>query len=633
VAVVILMFRTPGVGTPDILPVTQSGETGRDITIEEWELGIRRLMLKADSVHLDNDGEVHFENIPRVEVAREGRAPLLISAKRGSLTGSEGQRLIRLAGGVDVEDEYEELRMSVDALEVNQATGEARSIGEVKFSDPRYHGSADSVVYGLRKQPSVVRGPVIEAQDGSVVRAGQAKLLDGTRDVLFEGGIHISDPTREFRADRMQVQRRDDGSLRHMDARDGVRGRDIPEQGPPGALSADRVEAYWGDDGEVSSVTLEGNAVLSRGSNSIAADRIWAVRAEQSREWSFSARGTVAATSRQESGPAVLSCDQLVGRVDSNGDLVEGEASGNVQFEAHDGVAAGVRALFDPTQAGKEITLFSSREIRARMFQGRSRVTADTIRTNADGSYLLADGHVEASLLPAGPGEAAAAHGGLFDASEAIHFVSRKLEGNPRANQMEFIGAVRGWQGERNLKADRVRLDQGDDTFVAEGQVSTRLPRTQDGGISDADYIQIAAERLDYSGSDGIARYTRGVRVRLAEGFLDARELEVQLVTDGKGVKEIRAKDDIAFEFRAPDSDGKPQPVTGKGDRLIYNPEERVMTLFGDRAPASVRRSGSEGQGVTKGRVLRYYLATGALEVQSGDRDRATIQTSGSPGN
>ena len=178
VVVVVLMFRNPNLGTPDFLPTSQSGETGTDVRVEDWVQGVRRLLLKADSVQMDDDGEVRFENIERVEVHRDGESPLVISATRGSLTGAEGQRLVRLEGGVQVEDQYEELVVELNALEVNQAAGEARSIGEVRFEAPRYSGSARSVIYGLDDQPSVIHDPVMEAEDGSVIRAERA-TLDG----------------------------------------------------------------------------------------------------------------------------------------------------------------------------------------------------------------------------------------------------------------------------------------------------------------------------------------------------------------------------------------------------------------------------------------------------------------------
>ena len=144
--------------------------------------------------------------------------------------------------------------------------------------------------------------------------------------------------------------------------------------------------------------------------------------------------------------------------------------------------------------------------------------------------------------------------------------------------------------------------------------------------MSEADFIQVTADRLDYRGNQGTATYTGEVRVRQAEGWLESRELVVLLAESGEGVREIRAREEIRFEFRARDDDGLPRPVTGTGDRVVYIPSERVMTLFGDQAPAAVRRAGAGG-GTTKGRVLTYRLDSGTLDVDSGGQGSGKIVT------
>jgi lipopolysaccharide transport protein LptA len=631
IVVVVYTFRKPSVGTVD--PVRRvPGEVAERIEFVDWLKGVRQLKFIADFGKADENGEYHFENIDPLELYREDGPPLKIRAPRGSLTGSEGQRLVRLEGGVEVEEEVDRMLLKVPALEVNQAAAEARSLGGVEFRSPEYRGQALSVIYSLEDEPTLIHAPELEAMDGSTLRAERARLLDGTRDVVFEGGVRIVDATRELTAETLRVRRREDGSLERTDASGEVHATVEPVRGERSEMIADRAEIHWDDDEEMIDLLLEGRAFLSRGGREITADRIRASRPSSDRPWSSTARGSVVASAATDSGRAVLTCRELNGELDPTGALLGGEALGNVRLESASAVGEASTASFDPGQVGREITLYSSERRRARLAQGRSRVAAETIVTAPDGSYLLAEVRVEASLLPATDEEDGAAEAGLFDTSEAIHFVSKRLEGNPRENRLVFSGSVRGWQGERNLKAERVTLDEARDTLVAEERVSTRLPRADEGFVSEADYIQIAAERLDYRGDEGTATYTGGVRVRQAEGWLESGELVVVLAKDGDGVEEIRAKDQIRFEFRAPDEEGLPRAVTGTGDRVIYLPSERVMILHGDHAPAAVRREGGGG-GTTKGRVLRYYLDSGALKVESGERDRAKIQTTESPGN
>lgn len=626
IVVVALTLRHPNLGR--VNPLRSSpNEVAEKIEFVDLLKGVRQLKFVADFGEADENGEFRFENIERLEIYREDGPPLIIRAARGSLTGSEGQRLARLEGGVEVEEETDRMLLKVPALEVNQAAAEARSLGGVEFRSPDYWGRALSVIYSLEDQPTVVHAPVLESIDGSTLRADKARLIEGTRDVVFEGSVQISDATREFTAETLRVRRREDGSLLRIDAEGEVHGLLTPEVGEDSELRADRAEIHWDETEEMNELVLEGSAFLRQGGRDISAESIHGSRPDADANWMASAWGTVIATSpTEEDARGVLRCAELSGTVSPEGGLLGGEARGEVRVDSNGSRAEAARATFDPGRVGSEVTLYSSPERRARLSQGRSRVAAETIFTAPDGTYLLAEGRVEASLLPATDGKGGP-EAGLFDTSEAIHFVSARLEGNPRANRMEFVGAVRGWQGERNLKAERVTLDESTNSLIAVERVSTRLPRAEEGVVSEADFIQVAAERLDYRGNEGTATYTGGVRVRQAEGWLESHELIVLVAENGDGVREIRAREEIRFEFRSRDEEGLPQPVTGTGDRVVYMPSERVMILFGDRTPAAVRRSGPGGA-TTKGRVLRYHLDTGALSVESGERDRAKIQTS-----
>jgi len=632
IVVVALTIQQPNLGPVNPLKSTP-GEVAEKIEFVDLLKGVRQLKFIADFGEADENGEFHFENIDPLEIYREDGPPLVIRATRGSLTGNEGQRLARLEGGVEVEEEVGRLLLKVPALEVNQAAGEARSLGGVTFRSPEYSGHALSVIYSLEDKPTLVHAPVLEAIDGSTLRAERARLLDGTRDVVFEGGVRIFDATREFVAETLRVRRREDGSLERMDAEGEVHGIVTPEVGEGAEMNADRAEIHWDDHEAISELTLEGRAFLRQGGHDVTAQRIRGTRPGAEGNWSVTAWGTVVATAPTESGRATLTCAELSGSVSPEGALAGGEARGEVRVDSDTAVAEAARATFDPVRIGREVTLHSSSERRARLGQGRFRVAAETIHTAPGGTFLLAEGRVSASLLPV-TGQNRGPEAGLFDATEAIHFVSARLEGNPRENHMEFVGGVRGWQGERNLKAERVKLDETSNTLIAIERVSTRLPREDDGIVSEADFIHVAAARLEYLGNQGTATYTGGVRVRQAEGWLESEELMIVMAESGEGVREILARNEIRFEFRAPDDEGLPRPVTGTGDRVVYNPSERVMVLYGDQAPAAVRRNGGGGGGgTTKGRVLRYHLDSGALQVESGERDRAKIQTSEGSGN
>jgi lipopolysaccharide export system protein LptA len=214
----------------------------------------------------------------------------------------------------------------------------------------------------------------------------------------------------------------------------------------------------------------------------------------------------------------------------------------------------------------------------------------------------------------------------MFSATEAVHFVSASLDSENTGARLLLRGDVRGWQGERTLAADEVEMIHEGEILNASGHVSTRVPRAEARAATEADYVQIGAERLSYRGAAHTAEYDGDVRVRQAEGWLKAPHLVATLADGGPGLREVQALRGVRFEYRAPGERGVPTTATGDGDRAVYDTAARVLRVFGDKGPATIRSTGAKA-GITVGRVLRYELDTGALEVESGERDRATIQT------
>jgi lipopolysaccharide transport protein LptA len=254
-------------------------------------------------------------------------------------------------------------------------------------------------------------------------------------------------------------------------------------------------------------------------------------------------------------------------------------------------------------------------------------VAGDTIVVQEGTGTTVAEGRVEATLLPDPAAARASGTTTPFRADAPVHFVADRLEATERGDHLLFTGSVRGWQGERGLAAARVEMDQGAQTLSARGSVVSRLPRTEAASVSEGDYVQVTAEALDYAGKESTAGYRGNVRLRQREGWLQAERLDAALQAGG-GLKEALASQDVSFEYRHRRDDGTEELAKGKADRGQYLPGESTVRLFGDRAPATVRKEGAQG-GTTEGRVLRYVLDSGVLEVESGARDRGRIETSG----
>ena len=613
-----------GIPVGDAMQTERSATGVRAVQLVGGEQGVEFV---AQIVEPRADGGYHLEMIDRLAIPREGKGPLVIQAKGAEIEGPEQGRKIVAQEEVVVTDPDDGLTLRLPRLEIDELAGVARSKGEIVFEGAGSSGTASELIYGLNGQPSELFDPVLEDASGMSVRADKAVLLDGLDDVELRGAIEASRGEEQFLADTLRLQRDEESRLRHAIAKGSVSGRVLLALDAPSSMSADRVEVDWDETGKTERVLLHGNAHLTRAEQSLSSSRIEARLDPEQRRWEVQARGTVYAQGRFGDGPAWMRSESFTALMDEQMQPISAVASGHVRFEAPNTRAEADRAEFEPAGLVGRIRLFAAGNRKARLSLERTRIAAETITTDQRGIDLVAEGRVEATLMPASAEDENAEVGGLFQTSQTIHFVAGYLHGQNSGDRLVFRGNVRGWQGERNLSADQIEIRKADQGLSASGNVTTRIPRAMDtDALGEADYVQISADSLRYDGSERIAVYENNVRVAILEGWLEADRVEI-LLTDGDegGIHEIRAHENVRIEFSDPDADDAPEMIGGTADRAIYVPADRTVRLFGDAKPAMVRRLGSQGA-TTSGRVLRYQLDEGSLEVESGAQTPARIR-------
>jgi lipopolysaccharide transport protein LptA len=604
-----------------------------ELTFVEWEGGKRSVAGNVEHFEQQPDGRLHLEGIRDLEIHRPDRGPLVVSAERGERDDREGRRVWRFEKEVVFREDEPGLELRLPSLEVDEQSGEARSQGEIRFSAPGLRGEAEGLVYGLRGQPGRLDRPQLSDERGGRLTAATAVLLDGVRDIDFAGDVRVVQSEERLDAGRLRMWRTADDRLERIVAAEGVWGSWPVGSGPPANLRSDELDVRWDAEGQVARLLLRGHAVLRRDVESIAADRIEARReAADPHGFSLDAESDVFVQGMFNAAPGLLRADRVEARLDPALGLRTAEARGSVTFEGSGTRAEAGWGTFAATRDGGEIRLHAAEGRKARLAHGRTRIAAQSIVTDGRGKSLVAEERVEASLLP-GPANA----GGirpmqLFVAEEAVHFVAARLDSHDAGNVLEFSGSVRGWQGERNLAADRVRVDSTTNSLAASGNVATRIPREPDvETVSEADYVQIGANELSYDDRAGVALYTGDVRLRLVEGWMEAERVEVALGEASGRVREVRATGAVRLEFQRTAEGEASEPVGGEADRVVYEPKSATVRLYGDHAPASVRRIGAGG-GTTSGRVLAYHLDSGTLDVDAGAQSPARIRTSGDRG-
>jgi lipopolysaccharide transport protein LptA len=609
--------RTPGneQGGP-----TESSSRVEGFTFEEFR-GERKVLSVAAGVGtFDEAGNFTVADVRRVEIHREEKPPLIARAERGAGSGPQGGRVVRLEGGVEVFDAEAGLRAALDSIEVDQGAGVARSLGEVILESGTLKGRADAVIYGLGERPTEIFVLTLRGADDSSLEAGRAVVESGERRLELTGAVRITSGGATLRSERVILHRDADGRPTRAEISLGLALDVDVENRDPLRATAEAGEVSWGADGEIASALLEGRADLRQGATEIEARRIGAVRLP-SAGWDLRAEGSVRARGMTRGGETVLEALRLEARTDAAGAIARADAGGTVRFRSDDALAESDKASFRPERLDFPIELEASEGGRARVASGRTRVAAGVIRTDADGTRLAAKERVEASLLPATGSSTREEGPGPFRADEAVHFVSKELETAEGGKTLSFRGEVRGWQGDRHLSADEVDIDDRDESLRARGSVLTRIPdpgRKPD----EPTFVQVSSATLDYDGRTGSAVYDGNVRVRQREGWLEADRLEIDLGEEPKKeIREIRAAGSVRFEYRAADAEQGQPPARGAADRMRHDPIERVLRLMGDRAPAEIRRTGDAG-GSTRGRVLRYDLDSGAVDVESSTAER-----------
>jgi lipopolysaccharide export system protein LptA len=585
----------------------------------------RRLLVEARLGRIDEQGGFTLDDVRRVEVDRQGQTPLVLSAARGKGSGAQGKRVVRLEGGVTIHDDDLGATLVIPTVEIDQPAGVVRSVGDVRVEGDRAKGTASAIVYSLRGEPAQIFTLALDGKDGSHVDAHHVTVEPGSKTAVFEGDVHARQGEIELAAERMVAVRNAAGRIESVEASPSVTGRAPDVAGGAGGFAAHEMRAAWGAGGRLSTLALAGDVRVEQTRGMLTADRV-DVRAADAGIYRLDASGSVVVSGALRDGNGRLACDALSGELHAHGEVENGTATGNVRFDGNGTAGEAARMEFSSLDATGKATLHAEEERRARLANGRTRIAADTIVSDLRGIHLTADGHVESTLLPAQGGPSAVPTPPMFVPGAAVHFVSGSLESFDAGKRLDFRGDVRGWQGDRALTADSVEMQQDGELLVAHGHVTTRMPRASGNAASDADYLQITAERLTYRGTAHTAEYDGTVRVRQSEGWLEAPHLTAILRERGGGLLEAKADGGVRFEYRAPGAQGIPTTVTGEGDRLTYETDARLVRIFGDKAPATVRGTGAN-QGTTVGRVLRYQLDTGGLEVESGERDRATIKT------
>lgn len=613
--VLALQLRPP---TPPHSPGQREGGTGgTNIDIRNLGDPDEQVRGTIDSYARDADGAELLEGVREFELKRPGKAPLVVSATKGRIVGSAGEREMHFNQGVVLQDPQAGVTVELPELDVDEQAAVASTDRPVQLTSPSLAGSAEGgLVYSLADEPTRLRRVDLRDDAGGRARAELALMHDGSDDIEMLRSVSLERGEEQLEAERIRATR-EAGRFRRAVADGAVRGRTGTVEGRPVNFRAESADILWGDAESIERAELQTDVELTHLDRQLRCDSLEIARREDGLT-ELNARGSVVLDGSFGVERGRLTARTLDALLDASLEVRRATAAIDVRFEGEATRAEAERARYD----GRSVELLGSGSRKARLARQRMRVGAERIESRVGADDLSAEGSVEATLLPQ-PGGG----GAIFRGDDAIHFVATRLDATGGGDRLIFNGNVRGWQGERNLAADRVEVERGGGSLVARGSVESRMPRDPDGVATvDADFVTIRADTLDYDDARGLAVYRDEVAVLVSEGRIDAELLEVRL-DERREIDEIVAAGEVRVEW-SDDSTSPPTRTRARADRLIHRPAERVIWLIGETRPAEVEREG-ERAGTTTGQKLRYDLVSGSIEVEAGSRGPARIRSEG----
>jgi lipopolysaccharide export system protein LptA len=472
---------------------------------------------------------------------------------------------------------------------------------------------------------------VLESQDGSAARVVSAdraiaQLAEGEviRDVELRGAAKVdggSGPLQSMHARDIDLRYTSDGKALDRAVLAGSAGLVLAgKKGAAGRrLGADRLDAALAPDGTLSRLTGEGRVSME-----LPADAGAPARSVVSETMEGTGGAGGALTSARFAGRVVFQ-EQASGtgrpRVARSGELalaMSDDAISSavfrraVTFEEDDLRATAAEARYEPGVGRLALSGVESGALPT-VSDEQLRVEAQAIAIGLEKRALDATGKVKTLLNPAkregrgtGRGRSESTRlPGLFAQDQAANVTSARLVHDGEGGVAHYSGSVWLWQGEKEIRAEAIDINQTTGDLTAYGNASSTL--VFDSGRSDGQAPEIryadATRVITYASTQGSQAPRRAAaRLRGPQGDLAGVRIEVIL-------KESQVDRIEAYELVTALVDKK----TITGHRFTYRAEGEQYEVVGTpHAPMTVRIESCQE---TMGNTLTFDRSTDTMTV------------------
>ena len=306
--------------------------------------------------------------------------------------------------------------------------------------------------------------------------------------------------------------------------------------------------------------------------------------------------------------------------------------AGDVTFSDGRMTAEAESARHDVGRGVIELLPAGSGDQAPRIVDQRGSVTATRIEFTPETGAIAAEGGVRSVLTAAAddggrPGEPTgtdpARMPAMLDQDEPTFVTAARLEHDSESSLAVYTGEARLWQGETDIQASTIILDESRGNLTATGSVraqSVVVQLDEETGELEPVITVGWGEELFYDDSLHRTTYTTDARVDSQAEDLRADRIEMYLGARGEPVERVEAYDEVTVQLRG---------RWAAGDRFTYVEADGRYEMSG--VPVRIVEQLETECRETTGRTLTFYRSVDTITVDGNAevRTRSTQTTSG----
>jgi lipopolysaccharide export system protein LptA len=211
----------------------------------------------------------------------------------------------------------------------------------------------------------------------------------------------------------------------------------------------------------------------------------------------------------------------------------------------------------------------------------------------------------------------------LLDSGQALYASAVTLEYDSGQRRGVYSGRARLWQGDTNIRAERIVLDEQVGDLVAEGGVQSTialastppLPALGGAALTPASRGTIArADSLHYEDASRTATYVTGAHLSGPGGDVAADRIAIVLAETGRTMERLEAYGAVTARVEGRDA---------RGARMTHFAADGRYVLTG--SPVQF----TDECRVTTGRTLTFFGAAGRIIVDGNEGGRTVTKGGG----